>query len=112
MLAPAIALLHVERKSGKLSVILPTGVNIKKHSDRLDVLLARYDQQIRETEDKLRALKTGRNNLNLLAQEPNQPETPRPEPAKFLDTGITKSVLDTISDLWRFRKDAVTLTED
>jgi hypothetical protein len=87
-------------------------VNIKKHSDRLDDLLARCEQEIREAEEKVRGLKARRDNLNLLAQELDQPANPPSEPDKFRDPGITRTVLDTINDLWRTRKDAVTLTED
>ena len=87
-------------------------MNIKKHGDRLDVLLSRCEQEIRDTEEKLRLLRAGRSHSNLMPQEPETPASPQPEPAKFRDTGITKSVLDTINDLWRIRKDAVTLTED
>lgn len=88
------------------------GVNIKRHSDRLDHLLARCEQEIRQTEEKLRALKAGRDNLNLMAQELAKPAAPQPEPVESRDTGITKSVLEVINNLWRVQKNALTLTED
>ena len=88
------------------------GVNIKKHSDRLDNLLARCEREIRETEKKLRVLKAGRPNLDLMSQEPEKPATPLPEPAEVHEAGITKSVLEAVSDLCRIRKNVMTLTED
>jgi hypothetical protein len=89
-----------------------SGVNIKRHSDRLDHLLARCEQEIHEAEEKLRLLKTNRDNLKLMVNEPDKLTNVQPEPTRFRDTGITKSVLDAINDFWPLRKDAVTLTED
>jgi hypothetical protein len=98
-----------------LSLFSPTAtvvrVNLKKHSDRLDILLARYEREIRETEEKLQALKAGRDSLSLMAAESPKPTRSLP-PEKFRDAGITKTVLHAINDLWRMRKDAVPLTED
>ena len=87
-------------------------MNIKRHRDRLDVLLTKYEQEIREAEEKLRVLKTGRSHLTLLAQGLERPAAPQPEPDKSRDPGITKTILETVTDLWRMRKDAVPLAED
>jgi hypothetical protein len=87
-------------------------VNIKRHRDRLDVLLTKYEQEIRETEARLRALKSKRNGVNLMLNESAPPATLPSEPEKFRDPGVTRSVLEAITDFWPLRKGAVTLTED
>jgi len=86
-------------------------VNIKSHTDRLDILLARYEREIRETEEKLRVLKAGHGSLNLLAWESDKLANPQLGPDQFRDVGITKVVLDAFNDLWRIRKGPVTVTE-
>jgi hypothetical protein len=74
-------------------------VNLKRHSDRLDILLARYEREIRETEEKLRALKTGRADLNLMVKEPARPATLQPGPEELRGTGITKTVVEAIQSV-------------
>jgi hypothetical protein len=86
-------------------------VNLKRHRDRLDILLARYEREIREAEEELRRLKTGHSHLNFLAQESDKPANPQSGPDKSRDVGITKAVLDALNDLWPLRKGPVAVTQ-
>jgi hypothetical protein len=82
-------------------------VNIKHHSDRLDILLTRCEEEIRETQERLRALKARRDNLALLAQESEKLVKPKSQPDKFREVGITQAAYEAIKDLYKIRRHAI-----
>ena len=86
-------------------------MNIKSHRDRLDTLLARYEQEIRETEEQLRALQSNCGKLNVPPPQPTRLDNAPAEPEKVRDTGITKTVIDSLNYLWPQRKDSAAVTE-
>jgi len=87
-------------KSRKRLVLCNTHVKLKKKmSDRLDILKARCEQEIRDTEEKLRVLKAKLANLNSLAQESEKLANPEAEPDKYSNMGLTEAVLDAVKAL-------------
>ena len=86
-------------------------VSNKNQNDRLDILLAKCEQEIREGEDRLRLLKAKRDNLKLLVQESEKLVNPQSEPDKFREVGITQAINEAIKDLWRVRKHGATVND-
>jgi hypothetical protein len=75
-------------------------------ADRLDILKQKCEQEIRETEDRLRFLKAKLANLVTLAHESEKLANPESNPDKFRDMGLTEAVLQGLKDLWGLRKAA------
>ena len=78
----------------QVSLISPLNQN-----DRLEILKANCDQEIQETEDKLRVLKAKRASLVLLAQESEKLANPKSEPDRYANMGLTDTILDVVERL-------------
>jgi len=83
------------------------GMNV----DRLEILKTKCEQEVRETEDRLRVLKAKLANLIALAQESEKLANPESEPDKYNETGLTDAVYDAIKSLWEARKVGASATE-
>jgi len=87
------------------------GVNGENKNDRLEILKAKCEQEIRETEERLRVLKAKLANLVTLAQESEKLVNPQSEPDKYKESGLTDAVLDAVNALWEIRRIAATPLE-
>jgi|GEM_PF-1108375 hypothetical protein len=87
------------------------GVNSKNQNDRLEILKAKCEQEIQETEERLRVLKAKRDSLVALWQESEKVANPASEPDKYANMGYTEAVFDAIKVLWAARKVGATPTE-
>ncbi len=79
--------------------------------DRLEILKAKCEQEIKDAEDNLRVLKAKLANLVLLAHESEKLANPESEPDKYAKTGYTEAVYDAIKSIWAVRKVGVTTGE-
>ncbi|MGO8838081.1 MAG: hypothetical protein ACLQAH_06085 [Limisphaerales bacterium] len=68
-------------------------------NDRLESLKAACEQEIQETEEKLRSLRAKLNTLLTLAQESQKLSNPKSEPDKYANMGLTEAVLDVVNRL-------------
>jgi len=68
--------------------------------DRLELLKAKCEQEIRAAEESLRVLKAKRDNLIALAQESEKLANPESEPDKYGKTGLTEAVFDAVKEIW------------
>jgi hypothetical protein len=75
------------------------GVNNKNPNDRLEILKANCEQEIRDTEEKLRQLKAKLNNLITLSQESDKLVNPQFESDKYVNFGMTEAILDAVECL-------------
>ena len=87
------------------------GVKIEKQNDRLEILKTKCEQEIQDTEEKLRVLKAKLANLVTLAQESEKLANPESEPYKYSDTGLTEAVYDAVKVLWNARGGGASATE-
>ncbi len=86
-------------------------VNGRNQNDRLEILKAKCEQEIVETEEKLRVLKAKLANLVSLMHESEKLANPKSEPDKYASMGYTDAVLDAIKVLWAARKRGATTNE-
>ena len=82
-----------------------------KQNDRLELLKVKYEQEIQDTEAKLRELKAKLATLVTLAQESEKLANPESEPDKYKGTGLTESINDCVRNLWNARGGGATATE-
>jgi hypothetical protein len=74
-------------------------VNDKNQNDRLEILKANCEQEIRDTEEKLRLLRAKRGNLIMLAQESEKLANPKSEPDRYANKGLTETILEVVERL-------------
>lgn len=87
------------------------GVSEKNQNDRLEILKARYEQEIRDAEENIRSLKAKLATINTLEQESEKLANPEAEPDKYAGLGFTISVYDAVKSLWDARKVGATTIE-
>jgi hypothetical protein len=74
-------------------------VNGNNQNDRLEILKANCEQEIRETEEKLRRLKAELGSLVLFAQKSEKLANPKSEPDRYANMGLTDTILDVVERL-------------
>jgi hypothetical protein len=74
-------------------------VSGNNQNDRLEILKANCEQEIRETEEKLRRLRAELGSLVLLAQKSEKLANPKSEPDRYANMGLTDTILDVVDRL-------------
>jgi hypothetical protein len=75
------------------------GVKDKNPNDRLEILQAKYEQDIRTKESELATLRAKLATLRTLAQESEKLANPESEPDKYATWGLTQTILDAVERL-------------
>ena len=87
-------LLTLFSKQYKVSLL-----NGNNQNDRLEILKANCEREIRETEEKLRRLKAELGSIVLLAQKSEKLVNPKSEPDRYANMGLTDTILDVVERL-------------
>jgi hypothetical protein len=74
-------------------------VSGNNQNDRLEILKANCEQEIRETEEKLRRLRAELSSLVLFAQKSEKLANPKSEPDRYASMGLTDTILDVVERL-------------
>lgn len=86
-------------------------VNGTNQNDRLEILKAKCEQEIKDCEDNLRLLKAKLANLIDLSHESEKLANPAAEPDRYVKMGYTEAILDAVQSLWNARKIPSTAVE-
>lgn len=76
------------------------GVKDKNQNDRLEILKAKYEQEIQAKERELETLKAKLVSLRAFASESEKLGDPESASDRYAGTGLTVSILDALYRLW------------